>query len=69
MDEHGQYNLLCGLFGNRWNVYGLGAGRWSVCKWKDETIFVLIFCFTDLTLGSIIFQKLTGRTVALDMIQ
>lgn len=36
---------------------------------KMKPFFFLIFCFTDLTLGSIIFQKLTRRTVALDMIQ
>ena len=38
-------------------------------KEKMKPFFSLIFCFTDLTLASIIFQKLTRRTVALDMIQ
>ena len=38
-------------------------------KEKMKPFFFLIFCFTDLTLASIIFQKLTRRTVALDMIQ
>ena len=70
MDEHGQSNLLCGLLGNKWiSMVRVQVREAGVKEKMKPFFFFLIFCFTDLTLASIIFQKLTRGTVALDMIQ